>query len=211
MTKARDLASNSTGSKPKLVDAKGDLLVGTAADTAGRLAVGANTYLLTADSAEATGMKWAAPTAATFVGCRLDKTAAQTIASGTWTALTFDVEDYDTDGFHSNTTNNSRITIPSGKSGYYLVQAQITWAANSTGYRLSYVDANATGNPSSYLTWDPVTFTGRFTQYYSFTDYLTAADYYQIFVIQNSGSNVNVDGRNYSQFATSFQVSFLGA
>lgn len=45
-----------------LVDAKGDLLVGTANDTLARLAVGANTYVLTADSATATGMKWAAPT-----------------------------------------------------------------------------------------------------------------------------------------------------
>ena len=43
------------------VDAKGDLLVGTAADTVARLAVGAtNGMVLTVDSAEAGGMKWAA-------------------------------------------------------------------------------------------------------------------------------------------------------
>jgi hypothetical protein len=44
-----------------LVDAKGDLLVGTAADTVGRLAVGGtNGHVLTVDSAEVSGMKWAA-------------------------------------------------------------------------------------------------------------------------------------------------------
>jgi hypothetical protein len=42
------------------IDAKGDLLVGTAADTVGRLAVGANTYFLKANSATATGLEWAA-------------------------------------------------------------------------------------------------------------------------------------------------------
>lgn len=41
-------------------DAKGDLIVGTGADTFSRLAVGTNNYILTADSAEATGLKWAA-------------------------------------------------------------------------------------------------------------------------------------------------------
>lgn len=41
-------------------DAKGDLAVGTGSNTAARLAVGSNTYVLTADSAEATGLKWAA-------------------------------------------------------------------------------------------------------------------------------------------------------
>lgn len=43
-----------------IIDAKGDLLVGTAADTAARLGVGANGQVLTADSGEAGGVKWAA-------------------------------------------------------------------------------------------------------------------------------------------------------
>ena len=43
-----------------LIDAKGDLIAGTADDTAGRLAVGTNNYVLTADSGESTGLKWAA-------------------------------------------------------------------------------------------------------------------------------------------------------
>lgn len=43
-----------------LVDVKGDLLVATAADTVTRLAAGADTHVLTADSAQAAGVKWAA-------------------------------------------------------------------------------------------------------------------------------------------------------
>ena len=44
-----------------IVDAKGDLIAATAADTVSRLAIGTNGQVLTADSAEATGMKWATP------------------------------------------------------------------------------------------------------------------------------------------------------
>ena len=44
-----------------IVDAKGDLIAATAADTPARLAVGANGTVLTADSTEATGIKWATP------------------------------------------------------------------------------------------------------------------------------------------------------
>lgn len=42
-----------------IVDAKGDLISATAADTPARLGVGTNGQLLTADSTTATGLKWA--------------------------------------------------------------------------------------------------------------------------------------------------------
>jgi hypothetical protein len=52
-----------TNSMATEIDAKGDLIGGTGADTFARLAVGANDTVLTADSTTTTGMKWAAPTA----------------------------------------------------------------------------------------------------------------------------------------------------
>jgi hypothetical protein len=42
-----------------LFDAKGDILVATAADTPGKLTLGTNGFVLTADSSTATGLKWA--------------------------------------------------------------------------------------------------------------------------------------------------------
>jgi hypothetical protein len=47
-----------------LINAKGDLLVGTADDTVDRLAVGTNGYVLVADSAQTAGIKWAEPSTA---------------------------------------------------------------------------------------------------------------------------------------------------
>jgi len=52
----------STAIADTVVDAKGDIVAATAADTVSRLAVGTDTYVLTADSGEATGLIWAAPT-----------------------------------------------------------------------------------------------------------------------------------------------------
>jgi hypothetical protein len=52
------------GVSKSIIDAKGDLLVGSANDTIDNLAVGSNNYVLVADSAETLGMKWAALTAA---------------------------------------------------------------------------------------------------------------------------------------------------
>jgi hypothetical protein len=48
-----------------LVDAKGDLIVGTANGKIARVAVGTNTHVLTADSSQSSGVKWAAAGAGT--------------------------------------------------------------------------------------------------------------------------------------------------
>jgi hypothetical protein len=51
------------GIQPTLLTAKGDLISATAASTVAVLPVGTNAQILVADSAEATGLKWATPTA----------------------------------------------------------------------------------------------------------------------------------------------------
>ena len=53
-----------TNSMATAIDAKGDLVPGTGADTFARLAVGANNTVLTADSTTATGLKWASASTA---------------------------------------------------------------------------------------------------------------------------------------------------
>lgn len=54
-------SADASGIPATIFDAKGDIIAATAADTASRLAVGANNTVLTADSSTATGLKWATP------------------------------------------------------------------------------------------------------------------------------------------------------
>jgi hypothetical protein len=54
-------ATDASGIPATIFDAKGDIIAASAADTAAVLAVGANGTVLTADSGETTGLKWATP------------------------------------------------------------------------------------------------------------------------------------------------------
>ena len=67
-----------------VIDAKGDLLVGTAADTIGRLPVGSASQYLIVDSAETTGLKWATlPSSVSTLDLTISaKTAAYTLIAG---------------------------------------------------------------------------------------------------------------------------------
>jgi hypothetical protein len=72
-----------TNSMATAIDAKGDLVVGTGADAFSRLAVGAtNGMVLTVDSAEATGLKYAVPATAPTVKT-VRKSSDQTVTSST--------------------------------------------------------------------------------------------------------------------------------
>lgn len=75
-----------------------------------------------------------------FIGCRLFHSVAQTIESGVTTTLAFDSESYDTDGMHSPTVLNNRITMQT--AGKYRITAQISWAINPTGKRVVYLRKN---------------------------------------------------------------------
>jgi hypothetical protein len=64
-----------------IVDAKGDLIGATAADTPARLAVGTNGQVLSADSTAATGLAWAIPSGMTLLSTTTLSGASTTISS----------------------------------------------------------------------------------------------------------------------------------
>lgn len=192
------------------IDAKGDLVVGTGADTFGRLAVASTAgYLLTVDSAEATGLKWSAPAAAGFVGVSVyDTGIAQTIPNNTATTLLWNSEEYDTDGFHSTTTNTSRLTVPSGKGGYYLVTFAQSWAPNATGLRAYRILKNGSiyRLGTDYIGNSTVYVGNRITCIVP----LSAGDYVEAVVRQTSGGDLDCfnDGVGSNPI---FQMHYLGA
>jgi hypothetical protein len=188
------------------IDAKGDLVVGTAADTYDRLAVGGtNGHVLQVDSTAATGMKWAAPTSPNFVGVSVYKGSAQSISNATNTALTFDNENFDTDSFHDNSTNTSRFTIPAGKGGKYLFTGAIDWAAEAAGYRAVILYKN--GSSIGYMSQIAGHANGV-NNAFSFVANAVATDYFEIFVLQTSGGALNIDS---GSTATNAQMTYLGA
>jgi len=81
-----------------IVDAKGDIIAATAADTVTRLAVGSNNQVLTADSSTATGLKWATPAAGgmTLISTTTLTGASVTLSSipGTYNNLQLIIQNY---------------------------------------------------------------------------------------------------------------------
>lgn len=95
-----------------IVDAKGDLIGATAADTPARLAVGTNGQVLTADSTASTGLKWATPAS----GGKVLQVVQGTSSTSTTIATTA----------YTDTTLSATIT-PSSATSKVLVLVMQNW------------------------------------------------------------------------------------
>ena len=198
LTKASgtDLDFNWTTTAGSPLTTKGDLY---GFSTVGaRIPIGANGTVLTADSAEALGLKWAAPAGATFVGVQVYNSTAQSAANGADFYPDFDSESWDTNSFHSTSTNISRLTVPSGQNGKYMVYAVGGFTGNTTGYRRFCFSVNRTSELfNNFITPD----TGSCVITFSGVLDLVATDYVEILTTQTSGGALNyLGGANYSSF-----------
>ena len=149
-----------TNSMATAIDAKGDLIVGTGADTFSRLAAGTNTYILTADSAEATGLKWAAPAGGggkvlQVLNTTLDSPVSTSSASAVSTTLSQAITpSAATSKVLIEVNLNGLLTTGAG-ARYYLYKngsllKNISSANLATGRSLNYLDSPATTSATTY-------------------------------------------------------------
>jgi hypothetical protein len=184
----------------------GDTIYSSSGSTPARLGIGTAGQVLQVNSG-ATAPEWVTPAAgASFVGTSLYKSTDQNVVTATWTALSWDTEFFDTDSFHNNSTNNTRITIPSGKGGKYSLTFSLETEANGTGIRLSEFYKNG----SSWKVMSNVTPSSAHnnTQLGTFVIDLVATDYIEVFVYQTSGGNRPYYG---SDKRCNFSAVYLGA
>jgi hypothetical protein len=126
-----DYITSGSAINPNVVDAKGDIIAASAADTVARLAVGANDTVLTADSSEATGLKWATPAAG---GMTLISTTTLTGSTVTLSSIS---QDYTRlfiayDSVQTTALNQFRMRFNGDTGSNYLYG----WIGAETGYSL---------------------------------------------------------------------------
>jgi hypothetical protein len=188
-----------------VITTAGDLIYGTAADTVARLGIGTAGQVLKVNSG-ATAPEWGSASAAAFVGCTAYKaTTSQSISNATDTAITYNTEEFDTDGFHSTSSNTSRFTIPSGKAGKYLIVATATTAVGS-GPRQIQVKKNGGTDQLSTLLNAASTYSTQIG--ISGILDLADADYLELFIYQESGGSLNALAGQHIQ---RFSLYYLGA
>lgn len=155
------------------------------------------------DSGAITGSK------ITVSGCMARKSGDSTIPNGTWTLIDLEAELYDTDDWHSNTTEPSKITVDA--DGFYILSWGIAFAGNTTGIRFGTL--NISGSSSTpYATTIYAEATSNYSTIVgnSSVAYLSSGDYVQLKAYQNSGGNLTVFGGNTYNSTTYLSVVKLG-
>lgn len=142
----------------------------------------------------------------TVSACRVYNDAVQAVANNVLTTLAFNGEFYDNDTMHNNATNNSRITITT--AGKYRVSANIEIEANATGYR----NVGLFVNGSTFMGIATMVGSSAASAILNVSaDYnLSAGDYIQVTVFQNSGSSLNVSASvSTNRYKCEFMASLI--
>jgi hypothetical protein len=124
-----DYITQATAVNPTIIDAKGDIITATAADTPARLAVGNNGETLVADSSTSTGLKYTAivTDATTSTAARgygyMGIPQSDAATTGSYTIVAADA------GEHIYTTATRTVTIPANSSVAFPVGTAISFVA----------------------------------------------------------------------------------
>jgi hypothetical protein len=200
-----------TNSMATEITAAGDIIVGTGSGTFDNLPIGTTNQVLTADTTVSPyKVKWATPASggSTFVGASAWMNSTVAIANATNTFVALADESFDTNSIHSNVTNNSRMTIPTGYAGKWLINGSILWQAGSGQRSIGLYK-----NGGYYGLWDMTpNSSGTQTQTMSVVLSLAVGDYIEMMVYQGSGGNLNLYGNSAGNgTVTVLSVSYLGA
>jgi len=86
------------------------------------------------------------------IGCRAVSNSLTSLSTGADTAVALaGADDYDTDGFHDPASNNTRVTIPTGLGGLYLIVPTCTIVNNTNTPTDRRVSIRKTGSTSYIL------------------------------------------------------------
>jgi hypothetical protein len=182
-----------TNSMATAIDAKGDLIAGTGADTFARLAVGTNGHTLVANSATATGLEWQAPAGGgTLPTFSAYGTSTQTLSQNTATKITFDTESWDSDSKFTD----SRFTPT--VAGYYDVTGSLLVEPNGSATLQVYLYKN--GSSWQYLNYR-VSVTGQNMQQGSVQVYLDTDDYIEVYAEASVSSTTIYKSSTYGFFS----------
>ena len=125
---------------------------------------------------------------------KASRSAVQSLAHNTYTALAFtDADKWDTDSFHSTTSNSSRITIPAGLGGKYFLTAGVNFAAAADSTRLVKIQLNG-ATDLTIIQGTNGTGAGAYSVALPTLQELAAGDYIELICYQFSGAAMNITG-----------------
>jgi hypothetical protein len=127
-----------------------------------------------------------------LAGCRIEQSSSLSpVGDGVEYVIPFDTDLLDSNNYHNTGADTTKVTVPAGQDGYYVIGGAVQWSASASGSREAHIRVDGGAVKYGYVRTDQSLNTDAGVNIVTIL-HLNVGQYIELVTKQTSGGNLTI-------------------